>query len=248
MRLFGLIGYPLSHSFSKIYFSNKFKEEHIANCRYENFPLEDIDLLPGIIRDNPELVGLNVTIPYKEKVMAFLDEISPEAAQIGAVNTIKILQGDKPKLSGFNTDYFGFRESISPALEPYHSSALVLGTGGASKAVRYALSEMGIRFVCVSRTKAENTITYDELSLDIVSENLIIVNTTPLGTYPKVEESPPFPYQYLTSRHLLYDLVYNPPLTEFLHQGQLKGCRILNGLEMLHLQAEKAWTIWTSHE
>lgn len=249
MRLFGLIGYPLSHSFSKVYFSHKFKEEHIENCRYENFPIEDIQFLPGIISKNPELNGLNVTIPYKEKVIPFLDRISPEAEKIGAVNTIKIIRHqDKPALLGFNTDCFGFRESIRPMLESYHTNALVLGTGGASKAVKFALSELGIRSVSVSRNKSENTIAYEELTPEVIAQNLVIVNTTPLGTYPKTEGYPPLPYQHLTSRHLLYDLVYNPALTEFLLRGQQKHCRIKNGLEMLHLQAEKAWSIWNSNE
>lgn len=249
MRLFGLIGFPLSHSFSKGYFSHKFQEEEIENCEYENFPLEDISLLPGVLKEHPDLAGLNVTIPYKQQVIPFLNEISPEAAEIGAVNTIRISRsGNETLLKGFNTDVHGFMESLRPLLKKQHQSALVLGTGGASKAVVFALNKLGLDYKMVSRQKLPDGFTYPELSHEIMQQYTVIINTTPLGTFPKVDELPPLPYQFLTSEHLLYDLVYNPAETAFLKQGLQQGCQIKNGLEMLHLQAEKAWSIWNSNE
>lgn len=245
MQLFGLIGYPLSHSFSMGYFATKFEDEKIPNCRYENFPIEDISLLNGIIQSNPNLIGLNVTIPYKEKVLPYLDEISEVAKEIGAVNTIRISrENDKVFLKGFNTDAYGFMESIKPMLGPPHTSALILGTGGASKAVKFVFKKLGINYLSVSRNKNDNTVTYNELTAELLGVHKIIVNTTPLGTYPKVEECPPLPYQFLSRDHLLYDLVYNPAVTSFLSKGKEQGCNTKNGLEMLHLQAEKAWQIW----
>lgn len=249
MRLFGLIGYPLSHSFSKGYFSKKFEEEKIENCYYENFPIENISLITEVLANNPQLEGFNVTIPYKEKVIAYLDEVSDEAQEIGAVNTIRIIRtGEAIKLSGFNTDVYGFSESLKPLLKPQHTSAMVLGTGGASKAVMFALKKLGVSYTSISRSKCENTITYNEITNAVMESHKLIINTTPLGTFPKVEELPPLPYQYLSSEHLLYDLVYNPAETAFLKQGILKNSPVKNGLEMLHLQAEKAWQIWNSNE
>lgn len=245
MQLFGLIGYPLSHSFSKGYFAEKFQKEHIEGCRYDNYPIEDISLLSGIIESNPELIGLNVTIPYKEKVLTFLHSISDEAKEIGAVNTIKINRSGKHiTLSGYNTDVYGFGESLKPLLEPHHTSALILGTGGASKAVKFTLNKLGIDFIQVSRNRGEKILAYEDLSKEIIEKYKIIVNTTPLGTFPKIEEYPSLPYHYLSSQHLLYDLVYNPEVTAFLKHGLTHHCQIKNGLEMLHLQAEKAWEIW----
>lgn len=245
MQLFGLIGYPLSHSFSKGYFAEKFQKEGIEGCRYDNYPIDDINLLPEIIKNNPELIGLNVTIPYKEKVLTFLDNISDEAKEIGAVNTIRISrQINRITLSGFNTDVYGFSESLKPLLETHHTSALILGTGGASKAVKFALNKLGIDFRQVSRTGSDKSLVYEDLTREILEAHKIIINTTPLGTFPKVEECPPLPYQFLSSNHLLYDLVYNPAVTTFLNHGLSHHCRMKNGLEMLHLQAEKAWEIW----
>jgi shikimate dehydrogenase len=245
MRLFGLIGYPLSHSFSKGYFAEKFRQEDIADCRYDNFPIEDIGQLTGIIENNPGLIGLNVTIPYKEKVVPFLDNISEEAREIGAVNTIKISRsGESITLLGYNTDVYGFSESLKPLLQPQHTSALILGTGGASKAVKFALRQLGIKFIQVSRNRSEKYLAYEDLTPEIIDQNKLIINTTPLGTFPKVEELPPLPYQHLSSGHLLYDLVYNPAVTAFLNRGLEQKCQIKNGLQMLHLQAEKAWKIW----
>ncbi|HEX3009202.1 MAG TPA: shikimate dehydrogenase [Bacteroidales bacterium] len=249
MRTFGLIGYPLSHSFSKGYFSDKFLKEKLDDCSYNNYPIEDIGLLHQVLAGNPSLQGLNVTIPYKEKVIPFLDDISAEAKEIGAVNTIRIAhRNNKLHLKGFNTDVYGFMESLRPLLQQHHQRALVLGTGGASKAVHFALRKLGISATSVSRNKSENNLVYDDLSEDVFCEHKLIVNTTPLGTYPNVEGCPPLPYQYLTPEHLLYDLVYNPPVTAFLDHGLQHGCTVKNGLEMLHLQAEKAWQIWNAHE
>ncbi len=245
MQLFGLIGYPLSHSFSKGYFAEKFQKEGIEGCLYDNYPIDNISLLPEIIKNNPELIGLNVTIPYKEKVLTYLDSISDEAKEIGAVNTIRIKRlNEQIILSGFNTDVYGFGESLKLLLEPHHTSALILGTGGASKAVKFALNKMEINFLQVSRTRSDTSLAYEDLTREIIEAHKIIINTTPLGTFPKVEECPPLPYQYLSSKHLLYDLVYNPSVTAFLNHGLKHHCRIKNGLEMLHLQAEKAWEIW----
>lgn len=245
MQLFGLIGYPLSHSFSKGYFAEKFQKENIESCRYDNYPIDDISLLPEIIKNNPDLIGLNVTIPYKEKVLTFLDTISDEAAEIGAVNTIKIKRsGDKIILSGYNTDVYGFGGSLKPLLKSHHTSALILGTGGASKAVKFTFNKFGIDFLQISRNRSEMTLAYEDLTQDIIEKHKIIVNTTPLGTFPKIDEYPPLPYQYLNSQHLLYDLVYNPAVTAFLNHGSAHNCQIKNGLEMLHLQAEKSWEIW----
>lgn len=249
MRLFGLIGYPLTHSFSKGYFSDKFSRENLNDCQYNNYPIENIGLLPDILTSNPDIVGLNVTIPYKEKVIPFLNDISTEAKEIGAVNTIRITRSNSMLLlKGFNTDVWGFSESLQPLLKDQHKSALVLGTGGASKAVKFALKRLGIAITSVSRNKSEDSLTYEELTKDIIHQHKLIINTTPLGTFPKTDKYPPIPYQYLSSQHLLYDLVYNPAVTAFLGQGLNYNCETKNGLEMLHLQAEQAWKIWNSNE
>jgi shikimate dehydrogenase len=240
-RLFGLIGYPLSHSFSKGYFSAKFDREAIHDARYELFPLEDISLFPELIAGHHDLCGLNVTIPYKTAVIPFLDELEEEARAIGAVNTILFKDG---KSKGFNTDVFGFQESFSRKLQSHHRKALVLGTGGASKAVVYALKQLGIPFQYVSRTASAEAIAYEQVTEELLSEHPIIINTTPLGMYPKVEALPPLPYAALGKGHYLYDLVYNPSVTAFLEQGLAVGATTENGLDMLHLQAEKAWEIW----
>lgn len=247
-RVFGLIGYPLGHSFSKKYFGEKFATEGIADASYELFPLEKIDLLPQLLRDNPQLRGLNVTIPYKEQVIPFLDDLDPAAAKIGAVNVIDIQDG---KLTGYNTDAFGFMQSLKNCIKNLGISnlssvkSLILGTGGASKAVCAMLEQLGISYLKVSRSTTADTISYSELDETILAAHKLIVNTTPLGTHPKTEEKPDIPYSALTADHILYDLVYNPPLTSFLLAGKDKGCTLVNGLDMLYLQAEKAWEIWT---
>lgn len=247
-QLFGLIGYPLSHSFSKRYFAQKFEKAGITDKFYDLFPLENIDLFPQLLVNNPNFAGINVTIPYKEQVLPFLDEIEADAAAIGAVNTIKFQDG---KLIGFNTDVYGFEQSLLPLLNQKYDSqqslkALVLGTGGASKAVVHALKKLNIEPVYVSRTAGDNQFIYSDLTKEIIEKHLIIVNTTPLGMSPNVDTCPNIPYEFLTENHLLYDLVYNPEITMFLQQGLDKKATIKNGLEMLHFQAEKAWEIWNN--
>ena len=248
MKMYGLIGYPLQHSFSSKFFNEKFQQEGI-DAEYVNFEIEHIFELRNTLVFNPHLKGLNVTIPHKEAVIPFLDDISPEAREIGAVNTIKIERSFGNtygyKLKGYNTDYVGFKNSISPLIHPdIHKQALVLGTGGASKAVCKALDDLGVVWTYVSRTPCEGGLTYEMLTPEIIAANKIIINTTPLGTFPNVEASPNIPYQALTSQHLLYDLVYNPTETAFLKQGRNMGATIKNGAEMLQLQALAAWDIW----
>lgn len=244
MTTYGLIGYPLSHSFSKKYFTEKFEKEGIPNHQYDLFPLEEIDELTALLKAQRDLAGLNVTIPYKQKVMPFLKKINAAAAEIGAVNTIKILDGE---LHGFNTDAYGFQISLQKLLNPEQSyQALIFGTGGASKAIQYILKKLNITFRLVSRHKKENCLTYEELSPDVIASCLLLVNTTPLGMSPNVDTAPNIPYQAISQHHILYDLVYNPEKTLFLKKGIEQGATSKNGLEMLHLQAEKSWEIWNT--
>ncbi|MCB9291975.1 MAG: shikimate dehydrogenase [Lewinellaceae bacterium] len=246
-NLYGLIGYPLSHSFSRRYFNEKFRQEKMSDHHYELFPLEDIGELPALLAAHSNLKGLNVTIPYKQQVMAYLDELSEGAAAVGAVNTIKIRQG---KLTGYNTDVYGFEQSLRQFLEESNAvaglQALVLGTGGAAKAVVYVLARMGIPYRMVSRREAPGQLTYPELNETLIQDYRLIVNTTPLGMSPKVETCPDIPFQHLGPKHLLFDLVYNPEETAFMARGKQRGATARNGLQMLHLQAEKAWEIWNS--
>ncbi len=244
-RKFGLIGYPLSHSFSRKFFSEKFSEEGI-DAEYLNLELENIEQLPHVIASYPDLVGLNVTIPYKEQVITFLDFVDESAALIQAVNTIHILRsGHHVSLHGYNTDIQGFQESIQPLIQQYHHKALILGTGGASKAVVKAFENLKIDTILVSRNPEEKgELSYNDLDEDVMDNYKIIVNTTPIGTYPNVEGCPTIPFELITSKHLLFDLVYNPEVTEFLKQGKQCGATIKNGLEMLHLQALASWEIW----
>lgn len=248
MKVFGLIGYPLGHSFSKGFFAEKFKNENIKNCVYNNYPIESIQQFRQLIDENPDFAGLNVTIPYKEQVIPFLDAINPEAKEIGAVNTIKIQ--DTPsgkKLTGYNTDVYGFETSLQPMLQDYHKKALILGTGGASKAIKYILTKLGISFISASIEELqENEIRYSDITKELIGECLLIINATPLGTFPKVDTCPDIPYEFITSKHVLFDLVYNPEETLFLKKGKEQGANGKNGLQMLHLQAEKAWEIWNS--
>lgn len=243
-RLFTLIGYPLSHSFSKKYFSEKFEKEGIDNHEYTLSPLEQIDEFSALIQSNPNLAGLNVTIPYKEQVIPFLDEVSAEAREVGAVNTIKINDG---KLKGFNTDTYGFEISLMGFLGgKIVENALVLGTGGAAKAIVFVLKKLGINPILVSRNAEKGDLTYEDLDCAIFEECRLIVNTTPLGMLPKTDTFPAIPYHRLNNKYYLYDLVYNPEKTRFLEKGEERGAAIMNGLEMLHLQAEKAWEIWNT--
>ena len=245
MQKYGLVGYPLKHSFSIGYFNEKFSSEKIE-AEYINFEIPDINNFPEIIEANPNLHGLNVTISYKEKVIPYLDELDKQAAAIGAVNVIKIIRnkGGKPKLIGYNSDIIGFTQSIQPLLQSHHKKALILGTGGASKAVFHGLKNLGIEAKFVSRTARFGMLTYEELNAEIIKEYTVIVNCTPVGMYPKVDACPDIPYEAITSEHLLYDLLYNPNITLFMKKGEAKGAVTKNGLEMLLLQAFAAWEIW----
>lgn len=241
MRRFGLIGYPLSHSFSQKYFTEKFEREAIRNCHYANFPIAEISQLRNIIDSNPGLEGLNVTIPYKLQVLPFLDDTSH--LPIGACNCIKISAG---ALSGYNTDVTGFERSLQTKLKPNHRQALVLGKGGASEAVRFVLSKLQIEFRQVSRHPAPAELAYEDLTDKVIRNHLLIINCTPLGMYPKVDEAPPIPYEGIGTDHYLFDLIYNPEITLFLQKGLEKGAQVQNGLDMLVIQAEESWKIWNS--
>lgn len=244
MDKYGLIGFPLGHSFSRNFFNEKFENEGIK-AKYINFEIPQIEDLPEILASNPELKGLNVTIPYKQKVMAYLDELSPEAKAIGAVNVIRVShKGKDVVLKGFNSDVIGFTRSIEPMLEPAHKKALILGTGGASKAIEYGLKTLGLETLFVSRTKKENTITYEEVTPEIIKEYNVIVNCTPLGMYPKADTCPDIPYEAMDGHTILYDLIYNPDETLFLTKGVRYGATTKNGLEMLLLQAFASWEFW----
>ena len=247
MKTYGLIGYPLSHSFSAGYFKKKFEKENITDSEYKNFEIPSIDLLPEIIKNNPDLIGLNVTIPYKEQVIPFLDELDEAAKEIGAVNTIKIFRnGDKIILKGYNTDVYGFKETLKPLLKNNHQRALILGTGGAAKAVEYVLKNIGLSVLYISRKpENDNERGYNELNEIAIKNFPVIVNSSPIGMYPNVDACPDIPYEFITSNNLLYDLIYNPAETLFLKKGKEKGALIQNGLPMLELQAEKAYEIWT---
>lgn len=246
MDKYGLIGYPLGHSFSVTYFNEKFQSENI-DAEYINFEIPRIEDFPEVVTENINLRGLNVTIPYKEQVIPYLDELDPDTAKIGAVNVIKIIRQGKAKvrLIGYNSDIIGFTQSIEPLLQDHHRKALVLGTGGASKAVYHGLANLGVESLYVSRSKHDkDTITYQDLTPDLMAEYTIIVNCTPVGMYPKVDFCPDIPYDLLTPRHLLYDLLYNPDETLFMKKGRARGATVKNGLEMLLLQAFAAWEIW----
>ena len=243
MKLYGLLGKTLKHSFSKTYFTNKFNALGINDCRYENYELESIKELPDLLIKNPAIKGLNVTIPYKQDVLPFLNEKNDIVQQVGACNTIKISGG---KLSGFNTDVVGFMQSLKKLLAPHHTHALILGTGGSSKAVQYSLKELGINYQNVSRKESSSAISYRSLDENVITTHQVIINTTPLGMFPNINEAPPIPYEFLTPNHLLFDLIYNPEKTIFLQRGEERGAKVANGLEMLLLQAEESWRIWNS--
>lgn len=245
MRKFGLIGFPLSHSFSPDYFNNKFKQLGI-DASYQAFPLKNIAELSTVLNNYKELEGLNVTIPYKESVIPLLHELSDEAQKIGAVNCIKIYNKNTQLfLKGFNTDAIGFEKSLKPLLKNHHTHALVLGNGGAAKAVIYVLKKLNILFKLVVRNASKkNEITYSELNKEIIQNHPLIINTTPLGTFPDVEKYPEIGYEHMTESHLLYDLIYNPEESVFLKKGKIQGAQIKNGYEMLLLQAEASWDIW----
>ncbi|MDD5855412.1 MAG: shikimate dehydrogenase [Prevotella sp.] len=244
MDKYGLIGYPLGHSFSKNYFNEKFENENI-DAEYINFEIPTIDALPEVLATNPELRGLNVTIPYKEKVISFLDAVSPEARAIGAINVIKVEhKGNETILKGYNSDVIGFTKSIAPLLKRHNKKALILGTGGASKAIDYGLKSLGLETVKVSRYERPGTIQYSKITPEIIKEYNVIVNCTPCGMYPNIEECPELPYEAMTEKNILYELIYNPDQTKFMKLGAKQGATVKNGLEMLLLQAFASWEFW----
>jgi shikimate dehydrogenase len=246
MRKFGLIGFPLGHSFSKLYFTNKFISESIPDCSYDNYELEDLKSLEDLILKDHELCGINVTIPYKSDVFKYLDSADDEAIAVGAVNVLKITRtGGKPKVKGYNTDTFGFEKALMPHLDTGKiNKAIVLGTGGSAKAVSYVLRNLNIGITHVSRNPGMNSISYNDLTDEILVENKLIVNATPVGMYPRTEAKPRLNYSCLTDSHILFDLVYNPALTTFLQKGKEQGSKTIGGVQMLHFQAEKSWEIW----
>jgi len=252
MKLYGLIGFPLSHSFSKKYFTAKFEKENITDCKFELFEIPKAEQLVDLVKQNPDVKGVTVTIPHKKAVIPLLDSLDESARKVGAVNVIKVMNNGK--LRGYNSDYYGFKTSLQKFIDKTVNQALILGTGGASLAVKAALDDMQIDTVFVSRQPdkiedpsiAENCISYDDLTNEIIEAYSLIINCTPKGTYPNLNECPEIPYHYLTNKHFLYDLVYNPENTLFMQKGAAKGAKVMNGLEMLYGQAEKAWEIWNN--
>jgi shikimate dehydrogenase len=245
MKKLGLIGYPVGHSFSKIFFSEKFTKENLPDWAYELYPLEKIERLKSFLSEEPDLVGFNVTVPYKVSVVNYLDEIDPLALLIGSVNTVCIIdEGKGRKLKGYNTDAYGFEKSFSKLIAPGENRALVLGTGGSSRAVKYVLRESGIPYTSVSRKSHDNRICYEDVTESTLKSHNIIINTTPVGMFPNVDAAPPLPYEFINKTHLLFDLIYNPEETLFLKLGREQGARTKNGLEMLRLQSDKCWEIW----
>ena len=251
MRQFGLIGYPLSHSFSQKFFTEKFLQENIVNAKYDNFPIPSIESFAGLWKENPNLEGLNVTIPYKKEVIPFLQHSSAVVQEINACNCIRKFNGE---LYGYNTDVIGFEKSLLPFLQPHHTQALILGTGGASAAVQWVLQKLNIQFQLVSRntntieanTEMKASLSYDQLAASVIESHTLIINTSPLGMYPNTNEAPPIAYEGITAQHHLYDLVYNPIETLFMKNGLAKGATVQNGLAMLHIQAEESWAIWNA--
>lgn len=251
MRQFGLIGYPLSHSFSQKFFTEKFLKENIVNAQYDNFPIVTIESFDALWKEHPSLEGLNVTIPYKKEVIAFLQHSSPVVQAIKACNCIRKFNNE---LYGYNTDVIGFEKSLLPFLKAHHTHALILGTGGASAAVQWVLQKLNIQYQVVSRrgnTLEENSemkasLSYDQLSASVIESHTLIINTSPLGMFPNVNEAPPIAYDAITAQHHLYDLVYNPIETLFMKNGLAKGATVQNGLDMLHIQAEESWAIWNA--
>lgn len=241
-KKYGLLGKNISYSFSKKYFTKKFSQDLFNDCVYENFDIPTLEEFPNILKNNPDLKGLNVTIPYKEGIIPYLDTLSEKAFKIGAVNVIRFTK--KGNLKGYNSDWYGFKKSLEPLLQPHHKKALILGTGGAAKAVAFTLEKMGIFYTYVSRETTENAIDYSRINTTTFDNYHIIINCTPVGTSPNTNEFPPIPYDFFTEKHIAFDLIYNPEKTQFLKKAEKKGAVIKNGYEMLVFQAEKAWKIW----
>ena len=247
-KTYALVGYPLGHSFSKVFFTDKFKREELS-AEYLNFELSSLDNLKSEIENHPHLIGFNVTIPYKQQIIPMLNSMSKEAKEIGAVNVVRIMKGKAgTELKGYNSDVIGFSKSIKPLLKSYHKKALVLGTGGASRAVFYGLKHLGLLTQYVSRTKKNGILSYEELNEELIKDFTVIVNCTPLGMSPKTDKCPSIPYKFIGSKHLLFDLIYNPDETLFLKKGKIQGATTKNGLEMLHLQALESWDIWNKNK
>lgn len=245
MKKLGLIGYPLGHSFSKKYYLSKFEQESITNINYDLYPITSIEKFPALYEADSHFYGFNVTIPYKQDIIKYLDELSEEAKEIGAVNCIRIIRkDDNVHLKGYNTDSYGFEESLKPLLNSQYKKALVFGNGGAAKAVLYTLKKLGIVFKTVSRNKQNGDYIYSELTQEQIAEHQILINCSPVGTFPNIDEAPSIPYDGVSKDHLLYDLIYNPEETMFLKEGKKRGARIKNGYEMLIKQADKNWDIW----
>lgn len=248
MRKFGLIGFPLGHSFSKKYFAEKFAKENITDCSYENFPIQNLNLFPELIAGNPEICGLNVTIPYKTDILKYIDKSEPAINEIGAVNVLKIKRiNGKIRISGYNSDVTGIRDSILPVMNDRLKSALILGTGGSSGAVSYALKKLGLKVTLVSRKRRTGIIGYEDITAELLKKTDLIVNTTPLGLFPNTSAKPEIDYSLLNKDHILFDLVYNPELTSFLEAGKERGCKIITGLKMLYSQADRSWEIWNDN-
>ena len=245
VRRYGLIGFPLSHSFSGSYFHTKFEKEKRTDCRYDLFPIENISHLPSLLQEYPELCGLNVTIPYKEQVLPYLNELSDAVREIGACNCIRISNG---KLEGHNTDVVGFENTLIPLLKSHHHSALILGTGGAAKAVAWVLKKRGISYWYVSRKSSPETMTYLDCSKDFLASTFLVINTTPLGMYPQIDIAPELNYHAIGNQHVLIDLIYNPSRTLFMKKGEERGAVVENGLKMLEIQADESWKIWQQNQ
>ena len=241
-KRYGLIGKNIGYSFSKNYFTERFVQENWTDCSYENFDIQEISEFSKLIKDNPDLAGLNITIPYKESVIPFLDKLSKKARKIGAANVVRFTK--KGELKGYNSDCYGFKKALKPLLKPHHKKALILGTGGASKAIAFALEELDITSTFVSRKESSETFTYEEINKNTFDEHQIIINCTPVGTFPHIEEFPPVPYLFFSEKHIAFDLIYNPEETQFLKRAKENGAQTKNGYEMLVFQAEKSWKIW----
>lgn len=248
MRRYGLIGFPLGHSFSSKYFSDKFKREGITGCSYDNFPLKSIDELPRLVDSMPDLCGLNVTIPFKTSVLNYLNSLDPAVSEAGAANVLKIRRtGKEILISGYNSDITGIRDSLDPFIGPKLKNALIMGTGGSSRAVLYTLKKLGLNVILVSRKRGPGLICYSDINKALLDKTELIVNTTPLGMFPDINSKPDIDYHLLNENHVLFDLVYNPEMTAFLKTGKERGCKIITGLKMLHSQAERSWIIWNDN-